>query len=156
MCREHEQQNPVLPEQSNVPLCDRVTHMEGTVLSFLAENNLPFAIADNVVELANDLMRDPLAAKKLKLSRSVASYKLRDGLAKGLEEELIEKLKKCFFSLNLDEVTSLTHHKVLTLLVSYFCHLLTSLNLPIVNSLKVYDAAEMFFRSNELPWNHLS
>ena len=58
---------------------------------------------------------------------------------------------------------SLTHHKVLTLFVSYFCHLkkeivaehLTSLNLAIVNSLKVYDAVETFFRSNELPWNHL-
>ena len=71
MCREYEQQNPVLPEQSNVPLCDRVTHMEGMVLSFLAENDLPFAIADNVVELANDLMRDPLAAKKLKLSNEL-------------------------------------------------------------------------------------
>ena len=69
-------------------------------------------------------MRDPLAPKKLKLSRTVVSYKLRDGLAKGLEEELIEKLKKCFFSFNLDKATSLTHHKVLTLLISYFCHLL--------------------------------
>ena len=32
---------------------------------------------------------------------------------------------------------------------------MTSLNLAIVNSLKVYDAVETFFRSNELPWNHL-
>ena len=70
---------------------------------------------------------------------------------------------KCFFSLNLDEATSLTYHKILTLLVSNFCHLkkeifvehLTSLNLAIVNFLKVYDALETFFRSNELPWNHL-
>ena len=162
MYREYQQQNPVLPEQSNVPLFDRVIHMEGMVLSFVAEFNLPFAMANNV-ELANEMMRDPLAAKKLKLSRTVASYKLRDGLAKWLEEELIKKLKKCFFSLNLDEATSLTHHKILTLLVSYFCHLkkeivvehLTSLNLAIVNSLKVYDALETFFRSNELPWNHL-
>ena len=44
----------------------------------------------NNVELANEMMRDPLAAKKFKLSHTVASYKLRDGLAKGLEEELIE------------------------------------------------------------------
>ena len=84
MYREFEQQNPVLPEQSNVPLCDRVAHMEGMVLSFVAEHNLSFAIANNVVELANEMMRDPLAAKNLKLSRTVASYKLRDGLAKGL------------------------------------------------------------------------
>ena len=123
MYREYQQQNPVLPEQSNVPLCDRVTHMEGMILSFVTEHNLPFAMANNVVELANEIMRDPLAPKKLKLSRTVVSYKLRDGLANGLEEELIEKLKKCFFSFNLDKTMSLTHHKVLTLLVSYFCHL---------------------------------
>ena len=163
MYREFEQQNPVLPEQSNVPLCDRVAHMEGMVLSFVAEHNLSFAMANNVIELATEMMRDPLTVKKLKLSRTVASYKLTDGLSKGLEEELIEKLKKCFFSLNLDEATSLTHHKVLTLLVSYFSDVkkeivvehLTSLNLPTVNSLKVYDAVETFFRTNKLPWPHL-
>ena len=137
--------------------------MEGIVLSFVAEHTLLFSMANNVVELANEMMQDPLAAKKLKLSRTVASYKLRDGLAKGFEEELIEKLKKCFFRSNLDEATSLTHHKFITLLVSNFCHLkkeivvehLTSLNLAVVNSLKVYDTVETFFRSNELPWNHL-
>ena len=32
---------------------------------------------------------------------------------------------------------------------------MTSLNLAIVNSLKVYDAVKRFFRSNELPSNHL-
>ena len=84
MYREYQQQNSVLPEQYNVPLCDRATNMEGMVLSFVAEHNLSFAIANNVVELANEMMRDPLAAKNLKLSRTVASYKLRDGLAKGL------------------------------------------------------------------------
>ena len=79
---EYQQQNPILPKQSNLPLCDRVTHMESMVLSFVAEHNLPFAMANNVVELATEMMQDPLAAKKLKLSRTVASYKLRDGLAK--------------------------------------------------------------------------
>ena len=92
MYRDYQQQNPVLPEQSNVPLCDRVTHMEGIVLSFVTEHNLPFAMANSVVALANEMMRDPLAVKKLELSCTVVSYKLRDGLAKGVEEKLIEKL----------------------------------------------------------------
>ena len=153
--------NP-LPD-CNVPLCDRITHMEGMVLGFVAEHNLPFAMAHHVVELANEMNRDPKAAKKLRLARTTASYKLRYGLAYGLEEELIKKLKEGFFSLNLDEATSTTHHKVLTLLVSYFCEYkkevivehLTSLNLPIVNSETVYDAVTTYFRLKELPWNHL-
>ena len=45
--------------------------MEGMVLSFVPEHNLPFAMAKNVVELANEMMRDPLAAKKLKLPRTL-------------------------------------------------------------------------------------
>ena len=120
MYRKYQQQNRVLPEQSSVPLCDRATHMEGMVLNFVAEHNLPFATANNVVELANEMMQDPLAAKNLKLSRTLSSYKLRDGLAKGLEEELIEKLKKCFFSLSLDKAISLNHHKLLTLVSPTF------------------------------------
>ena len=104
--------------ESNVPLCDRITQMEGMVLGFVVENNLPFATAEKIVELANEMMRDPHAAKKLKLARTTASYKLRYGLAKGFEDELKEKLRKTFFSFNLDEATSTTHHKVLTILVS--------------------------------------
>ena len=93
----------------------RVTHTEVVIRSFVAEHYLSFATANNVVELANEIMRDPSAAKKLKLSCTIASYKLRDGLVKRLQEKLIEKLKKCFFSLNLDKATSLTYHKVFTL-----------------------------------------
>ena len=47
--------------------------------------------------------------------------KLRHGLAKGLEKQLIDKLREGFFSFNIDEATSSNLHKVLTLLVSYFC-----------------------------------
>ena len=107
--------------KSIVPLCDRITQMEGMVLGFVVENNLSFSTAEKIVELANEMMRDPHAAKKLKLARTTASYKLRYGLARGFEDELMEKLRKIFFSFNLDEATSTTHHKVLIILVSYFC-----------------------------------
>ena len=109
------------------------------------------------------MIPDLIAAKKLRLARATVSYKLRYGLAKTVEEELIKKLKNGFFSWNLDEATSTTHHKVLTLLVPYFCEYkkeitvehLISLNLPIVISEIVYDAVATFFRSKELPWNYL-
>ena len=127
--------------ESNVPLCDRITQMEGMVLGFVVENNLPFSTAEKIVELANEMMREPHAAKKLKLARITVSYKLRYGFAKGFEDELMEKLRKTFFSFNLDDATSTTHRKVLTILVSYFCELrkeiivehLASVNIPIVN-----------------------
>ena len=153
----------VSTSESNVPLCDRITQMESIVLGFVVENHLPFSTAEKIIELANEMMRDPHAAKKLKLARTTASYKLRYGLAKGFEDELMEKLRKTFFSFNLDEATSTTHHKVLTILVSYFCELrkeiivehLASVNIPIVNSETVCVAVVDFVKSKEIPWKNL-
>ena len=114
--------------------------MEGVVLSFIAAYSLPFSSARNIVELAEEMMSNPEAAKKLQVARQIASYKMRHGLAKGQEKQLINKLREGFFSFNIDEATSSNLHKVLTLLVSYFCTTknevvvehLGSLNLPTV------------------------
>ena len=110
-----------LPVNSNIPLSDRITHMEGMVLSFIAEYSLPFSSARNIVELAKEMMRNPKAANKLKVARQTASYKMWHGLAKGLQKQLKDKVREGFFSFNIDEATSSNLHKVLTLLVSYFC-----------------------------------
>ena len=80
--------------------------MEGMVLCFIAEYSLPFSSARNIVELAKEMMRDPKAANKLQVSRQTASYKMRHSLAKGLDKQLIEKLREGFFSFNIDEATS--------------------------------------------------
>ena len=42
--------------------------MEGMVLGFAAEHNLPLAMAHHVVELANEMICNPIAAKKLRLA----------------------------------------------------------------------------------------
>ena len=63
---------------------------------------------------------------------------MRNGLARELRKQVVDKLKEGFFSFNID--------KVLTLLVSYFCGTknevvvehLGSLNLPTVNSETVF------------------
>ena len=129
-----------LPVNSNIPLSDRIAHMEGMVLSFIDESSLLFSSARNMVELVKEMMRDPKAANKLQVARQTASYKTRHGLAKGLEEQLIDKLREGFNSFNIDKAASLNLHKWLTLLVSYFCATkkevvfehLGSLNLPTV------------------------
>ena len=65
------------------------------------------------------MMRDLKAANKLQVAKQTASHKMRHGLAKGLEKQLIGKLREGFFSFNLDDAISSNLHKVLTLLVSY-------------------------------------
>ena len=135
------------PVNSNIPLSDRITHMERMVLYFVAEYSLSFSSARNIVELAKEMMRDPKTANKLQAARQTTLYKMRHGLAKGLEKQLIDKLREGFFSFNIDEATSSNLHKVLTLLVSYFCTTknevvvehLGSLNLPTVKLETVFN-----------------
>ena len=133
--------------------------MEGVVLSFIAAYSLPFSSARNIVELAEEMMSNPEAAKKLQVARQIASYKMRHGLAKGLEKQLINKLREGFFSFNIDEATSSNLHKVLTLLVSYFCTTknevvvehLVSLSLPTVKLETVFKAVVDLVNGKELP-----
>ena len=107
--------------ESNVPLCDRITQMEGMVLGFVVENNLPFSTAEKIVELANEMMRDPHAAKKLKLARTTDTF-----------------------------ASFVYRYEQLILLVSYFCELrkeiivehLASVNIHIVNAETVYASQE--------------
>ena len=133
--------------------------MEGVVLSFIAAYSLPFSSARNIVELAEEMMSNPEAAKKLQVARQIASYKMRHGLAKGQEKQLINKLREGFFSFNIDETTSSNLHKVLTLLVSYFCTTkkevvvehLVSLSLPTVKLETVFKAVVDLVNGKELP-----
>ena len=129
-----------LPVSSNIQLSDCITHMEGMILYFITDHGLPFSSPRNNVELAKEMMCDPKAANKLQVARQTAWYKMQHGLAKGLEKQLTDILREGFFSFNFDEAKSLNLHKVLTLLVSYFCSTknevvvkyLGSLNLPII------------------------
>ena len=137
----------MLPEKtssvnSSIPFSDCIIHVERMVLSFIAEYNLPFSSARNIVELAKEMMHDPKTANKLQVARQTTSYKMQHGLAKGLEKHLIDKFRERFFSFNINDATSLNLHKVLTLLVSYFCAAkkevvaehLGSISLPTVKS----------------------
>ena len=109
------------PVNQSIPFSDRIIHMERMVLSFITEYSLPFSSARNIVELAKEMMHDPKIANKLQVAKQTKSYKMQHGLAKGLEKNLIDKFREEFFSFNINDATSLNLHKVLTLLVSYFC-----------------------------------
>ena len=67
------------------------------------------------------MAQDTKAAKALKImDRTTASYKLRHGLAAFCEDGLLAELRECPFSLNIDEATSKTNMKVLSVLVNHF------------------------------------
>ena len=147
------------PVNQSIPFSDRIIHMERMVLSFITEYSLPFSSARNIVELAKEMMHDPKIANKLQVAKQTKSYKMQHRLAKGLEKHLIDKFREEVFSFNINDATSLNLHKVLTLLVSYFCTAkkevfaehLGWLSLPTVKSEFVFKAVVDLINEKELP-----
>ena len=87
------------------------------------------------------------------MDRTTASYKLREGLAPYLREQVLEELRTTPFSLNIDEATSKTNVKVLAVLVSYFSpsqnkvvlHHLHAFTLTKVTSQLIFDGLDEMF-----------
>ena len=146
----------------NVPVTDRALNQEALVLSYCAEKNLSFARAGEIIDIAKELSKDTKALNRTQLSRTTASYKMKYGLGKCIEDKTVSNLKETYFSLNIDEATSDTLQKVLTTLVSYFCEEnkqvivrhLTSLNVPSVTTNDIYNALVSFFDEKNIPWQH--
>ena len=99
---------------------DRVSHTEAFIISFMAENTLPFAMVPKLIEFSKFLAQDVKVLSKLSISRTTASYKLVEGLAPVVLDGILENMKSTPFSINVDECFSKNHNKIFAILVSYF------------------------------------
>ena len=89
-----------------VPVKDRIVSQEAMLLGFLAENTRPFTMAPKLIELTKAMSADKTTLSKLSVSRTTASYKMRFGLAKTIEDQQSQELQNTFFFLNIDEATN--------------------------------------------------
>ena len=89
-------------------------------LSVIADKTLHTTIAPVLVQLAQEASKDPAALAKVELGRTAAAYKSKYGVAKSITNGLVVELQKSPFLLNVDEATSTSYKKVLTLLVNHF------------------------------------
>lgn len=148
-------------EPALVPLSDRVANSEAMLLSFLAEKSLPFTLAPDLLNLVKELSKDKKATNSMTMYRTTAAYKLRFGVAKTFQENLIEDLKREKFSLNLDESTSANNEKIVTVLVNYcknnkfVTEHLKSFSVNTVNSDSIFNGIVKIFEENNLPWDNL-
>ena len=132
------------------------------VLGFTAENSLSISVVPKI-KLSKELSRDPRALDKLSMDRTTASYKLRYGLAKTINEETLETTKSNFFSLNLNESTSNNRKRVLRILASYYSPLenkivmqhLTAISLVKVDVDSIYKDITNYFQNNGISWSNL-
>ena len=145
------------------PMQDRIVNSEAMLLSFMAENNMPFTAAPKIIDLAKALARDKKALDSLHMNDTTASYKTRLGLGLTIKDKLIKSLKEHHFRLNMDEATSENSLHVLTVLVSYYSHIqnkvvvshLMSIELIKVDSASIFQCINKFLNENNIPWTNL-
>ena len=75
---------------------------------------------NGVIELAQELAKDPKALAELWMDRTSASYKLTHGVKKTIQDDVLEEIRSVPFSFNIDEATSKTNKRALGVLVSYW------------------------------------
>ena len=96
----------VEPQLVKIPsFQDRVAHTEAFVVSYMAENNLPFTMAPKLLEFAKFMSRDPKVLAKISMSRETAAYKLKDGLAPIIKEKIVESIECSYLSMNVDNAS---------------------------------------------------
>lgn len=133
------------------------------VLAVIAEHSLPLTIAPVLVELSQCLAADKAALSQIKLSRTAASYKMVYGMGHTFAERTFSNLRQYTFSLNVDESTSSSNKKVLSMLVSYFNKELNDVVVEHLGSLEVAKVSSAslervmcdFFQKKNIPWSNL-
>lgn len=111
------------------PISDRIANAKAMVLAFAAEHSLLFALVPKVIELTKALAKAQKALESLTMNRTTASYLTRYEVGKTFEHYVTEMMKCTKFSLNMDESTSNNFHRVLTILVCFYC--------PVMRQVKV-------------------
>ena len=144
---------PVMRNKINpvVSLVDRKHHLEAYVISFMVENSLPLSSVPKFIEFAKNLARDHKALSELKMNRAAASY------------EIVDAMKSYSFSINIDECISNNHHKVFSVLVSYFDEMLglsvvqhyKSVSVIEVNALTLFENTCKLFQDDQIPFENL-
>ncbi|KAK5911915.1 hypothetical protein CesoFtcFv8_001842 [Champsocephalus esox] len=133
------------------------------VFGTIGEYSLPLSAAPVIVELAQTLALDKPALAHMKLSRTAASYKMVQGLGHTFSERTFQRIRSSPFSINLDESTSNSNKKVLSILVSYFNQELNHVVVEHLGSIEVLKgtayhletALVTFFKDHQIPFSNM-
>lgn len=74
-----------------------MSNTEAFVLDFAVKNSIPISTVPKLVEFRKFLMEDGKALERVKMSRTLATYKLKDSHATNSDIKLVEKLKQYIY-----------------------------------------------------------
>ena len=99
----------------------QAANTKATLLAFVSEKNLPISDVPDFIKLCKKIAENEASLKKLSMSLTGGTYNMTHGLAKGLKEELAQKLQKTFFfSFNVDEAANNTIDKIVKVMVQFY------------------------------------
>ncbi|KYN19413.1 hypothetical protein ALC57_08253 [Trachymyrmex cornetzi] len=87
--------------------------------ALIAEENIPFKIAESILSFFQDLGEDPKVLKSMTMNRNKAPKVIKNVFCVREQERLVEKLKNNKFSIFVDETSDLTNDKWMTFLIRY-------------------------------------
>ena len=118
---ESEERERVLEdEEEDVPQSiDGVAQATVLFASFIAEHNLPFSIADHLVELHMKMFPDSVIAQELFLKRTKCTEIVKS-LGNSVINDVVCKLRKNKFSVIIDETTDISTMKCCAVNVRFF------------------------------------
>lgn len=134
----------VSPESEPAPSSSHTSNAVAlaTVLlcCFLAENNLHFSLADQIVTISvhKRMFSDSVITQTMSLRRTKCTEVVR-ALGKAANEELVKKLRVCRFSIIIVETTDISSTKSNAIVVRYFDINTNTIKTEMLNLIDTYS-----------------
>ena len=107
-------------KEKTLSLKNEVKKLEIIISGLFAEHNISMNTVEHLVEALKIGIPDSDIVKGVNLGRTKCTYIVRNVIAKGEKEKLIENLKNNKFSILVDEGTDIARVKIIAVLVRYF------------------------------------
>ncbi|XP_063590824.1 E3 SUMO-protein ligase KIAA1586-like [Penaeus indicus] len=121
------------------------------MVCFLAEHNLPFSIADHMVELFKAMFPDSAIARELHMKKTKCTKLMGNCITKAL----VAKLQKEKFSVITDESTDVSTTKCMTVVVNFFDSEQYVIRNSTLQLIDIYDESQGYVDSSGESLYHL-
>ncbi|XP_077417139.1 protein FAM200B-like [Vanacampus margaritifer] len=139
----------------------KTTNAEILFCHFLAEHNIAFTAADHFSDLVKVMFPDSQTAKEFACRRTKATMIVKESLARGYTQDVIQYCRTHPFTLMIDESNDRTTKKRLVVLAHFFDGENTNTRLLDLPELASGTAASIFavidniLQENDIPWSNI-
>ncbi|XP_077440712.1 protein FAM200B-like isoform X1 [Vanacampus margaritifer] len=146
---------------ANPAASHKTTNAEILFCHFLAEHNIAFTAADHFSDLVKVMFPDSQTAKEFACRRTKATMIVKESLARGYTQDVIQYCRTHPFTLMIDESNDRTTKKRLVVLAHFFDGENTNTRLLDLPELASGTAASIFavidniLQENDIPWSNV-